>query len=734
MKSVPLRRRLFLLVAAGLLPLTIMSAIALFVLYKQTREQAERTVLEVARALSTAVDSELSRTSGVLEALSSALYLDEGNLAGFYERARRAHDQQRHWLVVVLFDGEGRQLLNTRFAYGQALPQTVESDSLREVIAAKRPVVGYLARGAQGSWGIPVRIPVLHGNELRYVLTAVIDPRAILEVLQRTRVPGEWVIAVSDARNLRVARTVAPEQSVGTPFSATLVEMMTSGLREGTGVTHNSEGIAVFTAFTRSVETRWVTAVGLPVSGVESNARQSFFTYGGGLLLSILLGVLAALVIGRRVSRPMAELREFAVRMGNREAAPMPRSEIREIQDVAAALDHSERQREELLRSEKAAREVAERANQAKDEFLAMLGHELRNPLSAISNAAAVLGDARVSDNSKRQAGEIIARQAKHLARLTDDLLDAGRAVMGKIVLQRRPLELAAAVRQALAALDSSGRTQRHRVVTDLHTVWVDADAIRFDQVVGNLVTNAVKYSPPGSAIHVSVRGEDGDAVLRVADEGIGIPPHLAPRVFELFVQGDRDLDRAQGGLGIGLTLVQRLAEMHGGTVSVHSDGDDRGSVFTVRLPAIETPVRDRPAANEPEAAAPARDILIIEDNTDARETMRVLLELQGHRVQAETDGESGLATALRIHPEVLLIDVGLPRMDGYEVARRIRAASGWPRRPLLVAITGYGQESDRLRALEAGFDIHMAKPVEPAKLLEVIEGAGTGAPVTASS
>jgi signal transduction histidine kinase len=734
MKSVPLRRRLFLLVAAALLPLTIVSALALLYLYRQSREQAERSVLEVARAMSIAVDAELGRTSAVLEVLSSSLSLDEDNLANFYERARRAHDGQRFWLALILFDGSGRQLINTAFAYGAPLPEAVESESLHETVAARRPLVGYLAKGPRGAWGVPVRVPILRGNQVRYVLTAAVDPRAVLEVLERTRVPGEWVIAVSDAKNIRVARTVGQEQLVGTPFSPTLMEMMTSGSREGTGVTRNSEGVDVFTSFTRSTETRWVTAVGLPVSGVEANARRSFYTFGAGLLLSVALGLAAALVIGRSVSEPMDELRQLAVGMGSREGARMLETDVREIQDVAAALADSERERqraeaerEDLLRSEQAARAVAERANRAKDEFLAMLGHELRNPLGAISNAAALLSDGRLSEDRRGQAGEIIARQTKHLTRLTDDLLDAGRAVMGKIVLQRHPVDLAACARQTLAALRSSSRTQRHRVAEDLEPVWIDADAIRIDQVVGNLVVNAVKYSPPGSQIRVSVRREGNEAVLRVADEGIGIPPELAPRVFDLFVQGDRDLDRAQGGLGIGLTLVRRLAEMHGGSATLKSDGDDRGSEFVVRIPAIEAPALKASHDARPGQGIRARDILVVEDNADARETLRVILEMHGHRVHVESDGESGLATALREKPDVMLVDVGLPRMDGYEVARRVRAADGWPHRPLLVAITGYGQESDRRLALEAGFDAHVAKPAEPDTLLGLIErGAPT--------
>ncbi len=731
MKSVPLRRRLFLLVAAGLLPLALISAGALLYLYGQNRAQAERSVLEVSRVLSTAVDGELGRTSAVLTVLGNSLYLDEGELARFWERARRAQDAQDDWAAVILFDANGKELVNTMHAYGAPLPEAVDAESLREVVKARTAVVGSLSKGPRGKWGIPVRVPILRADEVRYVLTAVLEPKAILDVLQRTRVPGDWVVAVSDAKNVRVARTAAPGQSIGTPFSPTLLEMMRErGEREGSGVTNNTEGVAVFTAYTRSLETGWVTAVGLPVAGVEANARRSFITFGTGILLSIVLGFLGALFIGRSVSEPMAVLREHALKLGEGRPVAVPETDVREIQDVANALlasemerSRAEAEREALLRSEQAARAAAEGANRAKDEFLAMLGHELRNPLGAISNAAALLNQGGLDERQREQARGVISRQVAHLSRLTDDLLDAGRAVTGKIVLQRQPVDLAEVARQAIATLQSSGRTRRHVIQPKLESVWVEADAVRLDQVISNLVVNAVKYSAPGSAIRLTVEREGPDAVLRVADEGIGIPGNLVPRVFDLFVQGDRDLDRALGGLGIGLTLVRRLAEMHGGTATVHSEGEDRGSEFMVRLPAIQAPALRATRGERTPAKAASREILIVEDNADARETLRMLLEMMGHRVHVAPDGESGVATAERLKPEIMLVDIGLPRMDGYEVARRIRAADGWPSRPLLVAVTGYGQEADRERALAAGFDVHMAKPIEPGQLFEVIDG-----------
>jgi CheY-like chemotaxis protein/anti-sigma regulatory factor (Ser/Thr protein kinase) len=306
-----------------------------------------------------------------------------------------------------------------------------------------------------------------------------------------------------------------------------------------------------------------------------------------------------------------------------------------------------------------------------------------------------------------------------HLTRLTDDLLDAGRALMGKIVLRPKPLDLASVAMQSLATLKASERTHHHTLIEELDPAWVEADSIRLDQIISNLVVNAVKYTPAGGTVRVSVKREGQEAVLRVADNGIGLSPELAARAFELFVQGDRDLDRSQGGLGIGLTLVRRLAEMHGGSASVHSDGVGKGSEFIVRFPAIESRSGPAPAASRA-PSAPARKILVIEDNEDARDSLRILLELAGHRVETANDGIAGLAKALAMQPEVALIDVGLPRLDGYEVARRLRASKGI-RRPFLVALTGYGLPEDRERAFAAGFDAHVVKPVDNDTLAEVM-------------
>jgi len=386
------------------------------------------------------------------------------------------------------------------------------------------------------------------------------------------------------------------------------------------------------------------------------------------------------------------------------------------------ARDITARRRVEAER-ERLHREV-EAASRAKDEFLAMLGHELRNPLGAISNASQLL-DVSEPDSSRAAFGrEVIARQARHLTRLVDDLLDVGRVMTGKISLELLPMDLGEAARRAVSAAQASGALEARVLTVAAETAWVVADAVRVEQIFSNLLGNAVKYTPADGTIAVSVRRAGGEVVLEVEDTGIGIPDVLLPRVFELFVQGDRGLDRAQGGLGIGLTLVERLAHLHGGVAEAFSEGPDRGSRFRIRLPAVSAPAAGEAVTESDRGVALSevsrRRILIVEDNDDARQVLRRLLELSGHEVHEAVDGPSGVETAERVRPDVALVDLGLPRLDGYEVARQIRARLG-SARALLVALTGYGMVDTHARALAAGFDEHIVKPVAAERLAEVL-------------
>jgi signal transduction histidine kinase/DNA-binding response OmpR family regulator len=398
---------------------------------------------------------------------------------------------------------------------------------------------------------------------------------------------------------------------------------------------------------------------------------------------------------------------------------------LRAATAFAAARLHQNLQVEIAERRQAEAR--LEEQGRRKDEFLAMLSHELRNPLAPIRNAVEVIRRLAPHDPKLMWATDITDRQVRQLTRLVDELLDVARISQGKIVLRPEAVDLGALLAECIEAQRPAivARRQLLNQALPVSPLWVQGDAARLQQVVSNLLSNAVKYTPEGGELFVGAWVEGGQAVVNVRDNGIGIEPELLPRVFDLFEQGQRSLDRSQGGLGVGLTLVQRLVRLHGGRVEARSAGPGQGSDFRVYLPWQAQAVVD---ASDGTAAAPpaggVRRILVVDDNADVAETTATMLELSGHRVLTAPDGPQALACVEDFEPEVVLLDIGLPGLDGYEVARRLRQLPK-ARRAWLVAVTGYGQPSDRQRGRDAGFDEHLLKPVDPQALADMIGRVG---------
>ena len=356
-------------------------------------------------------------------------------------------------------------------------------------------------------------------------------------------------------------------------------------------------------------------------------------------------------------------------------------------------------------------------ASRRKDEFLAMLAHELRNPLAPIRNALHLLRLQESGSGETDWARDMIERNVGQLVRLVDDLLDVSRIDRGKIRLEVEPLELAAVVGQAVEIARPLIDSRRHHLSLSVPKtpLRVSGDATRLAQIVANLLNNAAKYTDEGGQIHIAVERVGDAAVLRVRDTGVGLSREMLDSVFDLFMQVDRSLDRSQGGLGIGLTLVRRLVELHGGSVEARSDGPGAGSEFTVRLPALtEVPIAAPPAPPSPLPTVNGilRRALVVDDNVDAARSLAMLLKISGHEVHTVHDGKTALETVGGFQPDVIFLDIGLPGLDGYEIARRLRAMPE-AEDVLLLALTGYGQEDDRRRSFEAGFDHHLVKPIE---------------------
>lgn len=377
---------------------------------------------------------------------------------------------------------------------------------------------------------------------------------------------------------------------------------------------------------------------------------------------------------------------------------------------VAVILDTSDHHRlEEALRE----------ADRRKDEFLAILAHELRNPLAPIRNSLHILRLTMSNDPTAERVGQMMERQVNHMVRLVDDLLEISRITRGKIELRKEPVDLAAIVRSAIEASRPLIESARHQLAISVpaEPVMLQADPVRLAQVLANLLNNAAKYTDPGGQIWLTVKRAGNEVAVSVRDTGVGIPADMLPQVFDLFTQVDRAADRAQGGLGIGLTLVRSLVEMHGGSVSARSDGPGQGSEFIVHLPLDQSAETLKPSG--PVASAsflPPRRVMVVDDNRDSAESLGMLLRLLGAEVHVHLSGAEALAEMSRFQPSVVLLDIGMPEMDGYEVARRIRANPDL-RDVTLIALTGWGQDEDRRRTHSAGFDHHLVKPADMKEL-----------------
>ena len=862
-----LRSYLLLLILVAVLPMVGFSVMTVISLFQQQRAATSLGLVQLARAISVAVDRELNGSIDTLQALAASEHLDTDNLVRFDAQAKRVLSRHKTWATVLLADPSGQIVVDLLRPPDAAMPAVGAQPFFNTMLTSGRPVISDLTRDPdRGGASALVAVPVMRG-EIRYVLIAEIPPAALAGILTSQQSAGGWRVSLIDRRNILVAAAPAADTAVGTAVPAELVEGI--GRRdEGVIPTVAKDGTALSTAFHRSELSGWAVIVGAPRGALEAGLWSWLGRVGLVGLTLLAIGLIGAWWFERRLRLPISAMARSARALASgAPAARAPASAIAEVGALAGAfqqadallrerarerdrveaelaeqreqfrvtltsiadaviatdetgsirfangvaqallgrtevdlvgkpLDESmlvvdegtrtrqpspvarviregvveemadqplllrrdgaeipiagsaaprrdgggrivgavlvfrditdrrrgERERADLLERAQTARREAEAANRSKDEFLAMLGHELRNPLGAIANAAYVLDLIGGADRSSAEARQIISRQVKHVARMVDDLLDVARLTAGKIALDCRPMDLSQAVARCLDDLSSSGKTGRHRVsVNAADGVWVNADQTRIEQIVANLVLNAVKHTPKDGTIGVTVGLADQQANIQVRDSGEGIPAESLSRIFELFEQGPQTLARPGGGLGIGLTLVRRLVEMHGGRIEAASDGVGKGSTFTVRLPALPAPNVAASATTDARDSAPHRRILLIEDSQDARAMLRQYLVQLGHEVLEAEDGPTGIEAARHHRPEIAIVDIGLPGLNGYEVGRQIRTWP-WGGEVLLIALTGYGQPGDQARSMDAGFDAHLVKPFDRARLASLLE------------
>jgi signal transduction histidine kinase/CheY-like chemotaxis protein len=717
-RSLPLRHLLILLTAIGLLPLALLGIWSIHVASEYRQREQERAMLDLARALSSAVDAELDSTVTALSGLARSPAMVAGDIRSFYEVARNQAATQPNWLGVFLADHEGKTLFRTNAAFGSVMPPPVDPESLQQALVLHRAVVGRMILGPRGRAAAAVRIPITDGRAHAYVLSAVVKPDRILRVIERQQAPSDSLIAVIDASGHIVARSKNQERYVAQPVTPAMRELMHKHGQEGTGPTYTQEGDPGATAYTSLSRYGWTVIVNSPVTSLRTAFLQGVGTYAAGVGISLAICIALAYWLSWRIVAAFNHLRRAAAAVGAGRPFSVPHSRIRELGRMGRALEAAghqrarhELERSRLLASLEDALEQARRAGQAKDEFLAVLGHELRNPLSPIV-ASLDLMDMRDEPGARRERA-IMRRQVTHLKRLVDDLLDVSRIASGKLNLHLRPLDLAETVRHTVAALPGMSIT-----LEAPDTLWIEGDDSRLVQVLNNLLSNAARFGSTATHVSLVADHDAGLARLTVEDNGIGMDAKLLSRVFEPFYQAPQPLARHTGGLGLGLAIVRKIVELHGGSVSAGSPGPNQGSRFEVLLPLAAAPAKPAPSA--PAAARKACRILLVDDNEDAAAGTGTLLRQLGHSVDIAHNAMQALAAARVRAPEVAILDIGLPDMDGYQLAAALRQEHGKALR--LVALSGYGQQADIEHARDAGFDLHLTKPATLDDLVRALQ------------
>lgn len=715
-----LRTNLLYLVVGTIVPLIALATVLGFLLVDRERDAVRQGAINRNRAFMTAVDAALKGHISTLQALATVSSLERDDLETFRNDAVRVLDAQTDWQNIILTRTTGEQLIVAARNGPERVSATVDEPSFRRVIEEAKPVIGELSyRASSGRYGIAVRVPVHQRGGLAFVLTAVVNPEQFSRLIMDQHLPSGWISGLVDPTGHYIARVPhRPNSDMATTTFLEAIKTAPEGWYRGKTL----EGADSYTAFKTSEFCNWSVGMAIPIHEVNAGVVRAVWVMTAGTLITISLALGFAYWMGRRITTPIDGLADAARAMGrDSQTAPIVNSaKIKEVSELAKALDEANmaiREREGLAEREQLALKSADRA---KDEFLAMLGHELRNPLAAISASARVLRTSKPDSSVRTRAQDVIERQTEQMTRLVDDLLSVSRLTRGKITLELEVIELSSLTQNVIQTWEQSGRIERNRIIFRGEPVWVDADTARLEQVISNLIDNAAKFSKPETPIRIEVKNEGDAASLRVMDQGEGIDPALQEHLFDLFVQGPHESDRARGGLGLGLAVVKLIVALHSGSIAVSSEGVNKGATFEIKLPSVNAPIAAQVNVKQDQQANGFGKILVVEDNADTRDMMEAMLRIEGYDVITVAHGKLALEALGDRRISVVLLDIGLPDLDGYEVARRIRALPDSSRFKL-VALTGYGQLDDQRRAFEAGFDEHLTKPVSMERLSEVL-------------
>lgn len=696
------------------------------------RQAALRGLQETVRATSFLVDREVQGSLSAMKSLATSPHFQTGNAEALYRQALAINQPPNVWTIVL--DETGRQVFNTAVPFGTPPPPPTAPERVLKVLEANKPIITDVVLGPVTKKLVTtIYSPGPTVGAKRYVIAQAFSVEHWKQKAMQPANRPEAVVAVIDRTGRFISRSHRIDELVGQRARPELVAAAAASLE---GVIRHStlEGMDAYDAFMHSELTGWTIAVAAPVHSIEASALKGVTWLVASFVVVGLFALAAATFVARRFITALNSAVSMAGAIGRGEKISPARTSVLEIDALHESLkdaskllaaermarEVADKDRQRLLQLEMAARLTAEQENKAKDQFIAMLGHELRNPLAAISGATAVLPQARTNAALFDRSVTIVDRQTRHLAHLVDDLLDTGRLLTGKIDLAMVPVNLAETAANHLEALRASGRAGGRAISAHFADAWALGDSNRLEQVMSNLLSNAIKYSPADGSIQVMVRPAENVAVMEVTDFDAGISEDVLPHIFEPFFQGPGYGGALQSGLGVGLALVKQLVELHGGTVEAHSAGIGTGSRFVVKLPRIDPPARVAAPEKQERQVSQAR-ILLVEDNDDARTSMAAVLSMSGYEVVEANGGEQALARASEGNVDLVMMDIGLPRRSGYEVASDLRAMESMQTVPI-IAMTGYGQDQDRKRSQDAGMQGHLVKPVELDTLLETIE------------
>jgi signal transduction histidine kinase/CheY-like chemotaxis protein len=738
-----IRTYLVLMATGVLVPVIAFSTLALRFLLGAEHSAAINGLRESTIGLALTVDRELSRAETKLRVIGVSRALAQADYAHVHRQASASSLGEGSY--TLLLDKEGNEVINTLKPFGEPLPRQDSPEAMAALRSGRTTVSGVLYGAVAKRNVTMVNVPVLAGpDRTPMVLVQVFTTEYFRNIISGTsaRLPPGYLIAVIDRSGRFIARSMGGEAMVGRPARAELVAAAGQA-RSGYIRHHTLEGKLVYNSFHHTELSGWTVAVAAPAETIDASHGDAFQVALAGLMAALMCAAAVVWYFGRKHLRAMNAAAENAARLGGGVQPAELNSGIFEVDrlndalvDAGVQLGRAQEfrrsalaEREALLAREQQARESAERQNRAKDEFLAMLGHELRNPLAPIQTAAHLLKLPNIKPEKIAYASDVISRQVQHMTRLVGELLDVSRVTRGLVSLRFEPVDMKTvvegAVEQVRALVEARGHTLRQDLAPG--PVWVSGDFTRLVQVTTNLLNNAAKYTPDGGQIELSLAISGKQAVLSVSDSGPGIAADLMPRLFEPFSQGVRSQDRSQGGLGLGLALVKNLVGLHQGSVEA-ANRSGGGSQFTIRLPLA--------GARGPELQVPGLPtceaeqgltLLVVDDNVDAAEAMGLMLRsATADTVHLAYDGASALEMARKLKPDVFILDIGLPDISGYELARQLRAQPDF-KHALLVAVTGYGQGEDKRLAMEAGFDYHFAKPTDPEVVLGILNAARAG-------